>query len=272
MARMQRVRLIHSKAAEAAERAALLRSAGYRVEHEPFDPAAFKRWKRDPPDAFVVDLERMPSHGRDVALALREARPTRRIPLVFAGGEPDKVARVEKTLPDATYAGWRGIRGALKRALADPPESPVVPGNVLAGYSGTPLPKKLGVKAGMRVALAGAPADFEKTLGALPAGTRVSRRVSANADLILWFVRSAKELRAKIGRMAGRVGAGDGLWIAWPKKSSSLASDVTQDLVRKSGLARGLVDYKICAIDETWSGLKFARRKPPRDPGRARAR
>lgn len=258
---MSRVRLIHWNATEAAERAQRLEAAGHRVDHEPFDPAAFKRWKKSPPDAIIVDLERMPSHGRDVAVALRDAKATRLVPLVFAGGQPDKIARVKEALPDATYASWRGIRGALKRAIDNPPKDPLVPGNALAGYSGTPLPKKLGIKPGTRVALAGAPADFEKTLGALPADARVSRRAAPRADLILWFVKSAGELHGRIEKMADLVRDGDGLWIAWPKKSSGVATDVTQDRVRKTGLAHGLVDYKICAIDETWSGLKFARRK-----------
>jgi hypothetical protein len=130
-----------------------------------------------------------------------------------------------------------------------------------AGYSGTPLPQKLGIKPGAVVWLAGAPKDFERTLGALPAGARLVRRAPAKgADLVLLFadsrVRLARELPA-IVRALGR----DGLWIAWPKKASGVATDLGEAFVRESGLALGIVDFKICAIDATWSGLKFQRRK-----------
>lgn len=127
-----------------------------------------------------------------------------------------------------------------------------------AGYSGTPLPQKLGIKAGSSVALVDAPRGFEATLGALPDGARVRRGARA-ADLVVWFVTSRRDLDGRVARIAGLTWAG--LWIAWPKKASGVASDVSEDVVRRVGLASGLVDYKVCAIDATWSGLKFARRK-----------
>ncbi len=129
-----------------------------------------------------------------------------------------------------------------------------------AGYSGTPLAAKLGIKAGTRLALVGAPPRFERTLGALPEGVAVRRDARAAADLTVWFVRDAQALAAGVARMAARTGAG-ALWIAWPKLGSALASDLREGAVREAALAEGLVDYKVCAIDATWSGLKFARRK-----------
>lgn len=129
-----------------------------------------------------------------------------------------------------------------------------------AGYSGTPLPKKLGIKEGARVALLGAPDNFEATLGDLPQGAMARRGGRGVADLTLWFVRSRAELVRGMARHAPRA-AGSGLWIVWAKKSSPLAGDVSENDVRKSALAAGIVDFKICAVDPDWSGLRFALRK-----------
>lgn len=148
MTAMRRIRLIHWYAREAAERAARLRAAGYRVEIDPLTTDVLRRIGGKPPAAVVIDLGRIPSQGRDAALALRTSRAARRVPLVFAGGEPEKVERVRGVLPDAVYTDWRRIGGALKRAIAHPPIDPVVPESSLAGYSATPLPRKLGIRAG----------------------------------------------------------------------------------------------------------------------------
>jgi hypothetical protein len=129
-----------------------------------------------------------------------------------------------------------------------------------AGYSGTPLPKKLGIKPGTAALLVAAPEGFERTLGALPEGATLRRAGRGGAELVIWFVRSAQDLARGMTRMAARV-EGGGMWIAWPKLGSPLASDLRENLVRDAALAEGLVDYKVCAIDATWSGLKFARRK-----------
>ncbi len=132
-----------------------------------------------------------------------------------------------------------------------------------AGYSGTPLPKKLGIKEGTRVALLGAPAGFEDTLGELPHGTIARRDARGAADLTLWFVRSRAELLKGMGKLAPRA-EGSGLWIVWAKKTSPLAGDVSESDVRTTALAAGIVDFKICAVDHDWSGLRFALRKGPK--------
>lgn len=257
---MTRVRLIHWNATEAEERAERLRRAGFEPDADGFEPSSLRGLAEDPPAAVVIDLGRLPSHGREVALALRERKGTRGIPIVFVGGEAAKVERTRALLPDATYASWRGIKGALSKAIASPPAEPVVPSSRLAGYSGTPLPRKLGIKASMTVALLGAPEGFEQTLGELPEGVTLRTTARGKRELTLWFVTTTRELEAKVDRLAAAVGDG-GLWIAWPKKGSALASDVTQSDVRRVGLGAGLVDFKICAIDANWSGLRFSRRK-----------
>jgi hypothetical protein len=254
---MARIRLIHFHADEAKPRVARLREAGHRVLFGEDPPTILRKDKKNPPDAFVIDLTRMPSGGRDMGLALREAKATRQVPLVFVDGAPDKIAMVKKTLPDAVYCSWRGIRGGLKKALSAKQQKVVVPAHRLAGYSGTPLPKKLGIKDGTRVLLVAAPQDFEKTLGTLPDGASIRRR--GKGDLALWFVTRRRDLEGRIDAVAARMT--HGLWICWPKKASGMPTEVAEADVRRTGLDHGLVDYKIAAIDATWSGLKFAVRK-----------
>ena len=128
------------------------------------------------------------------------------------------------------------------------------------GYSGKALPKKLGIKPGTVVVLVRAPDAFEQTLGELPTDVTVRHRNQGMRDLTLWFTRSRAELLAGIDSMARRHKTGR-LWILWPKRASPLVSDHSESDVRRAGLTCGLVDYKICAIDDTWSGLKFATRK-----------
>ncbi len=255
-----RIRLIHWNAAEAKERAAKLRAAGYTPDARPFAPSFLRELRERRPAAVLIDLSRMPSQGRDVGIAVRHAAGTRRIPIVFVDGEPERVARVKRHLPDAVFTSWGRIRSALKRAIARPPKQPAVPPSALAGYAGTPLAKKLGIKADAVVALAGAPEGFDDTLGELPENVTLRRRARGRRDLTIWFTKSRKDLESRIDPMASHVGDG-GLWIVWPKKASGIPTDLTQSEVRRIGLNAGLVDYKICAVDTTWSGLKFAQRK-----------
>ena len=258
---MSRIRLVHWKPEEAQPRADQLAAAGYDVAYEPMDPNTLRGLAKDPPDAFVIDLTRLPSHGRDVGIYVRERKATRRVPIVFVGGAPDKVARAKERLPDAVYAAWEDAAAAIEHAIANPPDNPVVPASTLAGYSGTPLPKKLGIKPGAAVALVDAPPDFEQTLGPLPEGVELRRGVAGRPDVIMLFTRARAHLEAGAPEMRDAMPDGGRLWLAWPKKASGVVTDVSEPVVREVGLAAGLVDYKICAIDSTWSGLLFARRK-----------
>jgi hypothetical protein len=129
-----------------------------------------------------------------------------------------------------------------------------------AGYSGTPLPRKLGIRDGHRVLLAGAPADFD--LGDLPAldlhDVDVLRRAGPKPfDVIVAFTPDRRTLDRRFPELARRLVGNGGLWIAWPKRSSGLATDLDENAVRGVGLAAGLVDNKVCAVDQTWSGLRF---------------
>jgi hypothetical protein len=259
---MQRVRLIHWKEAEAGEAISRLRSAGYRIEFDPISQNLLKLIRSDPPDAIVIDLSRLPSQGRDLGIGFRQFKATRGIPLIFAAGDPGKIAGIRKLLPDAVYCEWDDIGASLKKALFSPPENPVIPGSIMAGYAGRPLPKKLGIKTGCTAVLIDAPPNFEETLGELPEKVIVRRDRPESADLIIWFTTSTADLEVRIKTMGDLLGKKASMWIAWPKKSSGKAGDLTQQDVRRIGLASGLVDYKICSIDFTWSGLLFTRRKP----------
>jgi hypothetical protein len=133
-----------------------------------------------------------------------------------------------------------------------------------AGYSGTPLPQKLGIKEGHRVAVVGAPHGF--ALGALPAGTHLQRNLAGKAalDVLVVFVTRRADLIARIATCRSRMQPAAGLWIAWPKRASGVPTDLTEDTLREVGLPQGLVDTKVCAIDDTWSGLRFVIRKENR--------
>ena len=131
-----------------------------------------------------------------------------------------------------------------------------------AGYSGTPLPKKLGIKDGSRVALLGAPERFEEVLGALPPRVSIRTKATGQADVIVLFATKFARLRTEFLK-AMKMMPDDGgmLWVAWPKKAAKMDTDLDENLIRDFGLDQGVVDTKVCAIDETWSGLRFSRRR-----------
>jgi hypothetical protein len=139
-----------------------------------------------------------------------------------------------------------------------------------AGYSGTPLPQKLGIKEAHKVALLGAPKGFDATLGALPTGATVTTTLATRAkqpplmDVLVVFVKLRADLVVHIATCRPRMQQAGGLWIAWPKKSSGVATDITEDTIRAVALPTGLVDNKVCAIDDTWSGLRLVIRRENR--------
>jgi hypothetical protein len=133
-----------------------------------------------------------------------------------------------------------------------------------AGYSGKPLPLKLGIKEAHKLAILGAPPGFE--LGALPMGVTVQRGQrsltgKALFDVLVVFTTRRADLVARIASCRPRMQQAGGLWIAWPKRSSGVATDITEDTIREVALPTGLVDNKVCAIDDTWSGLRLVIRK-----------
>jgi hypothetical protein len=127
----------------------------------------------------------------------------------------------------------------------------------MAGYSGTPLVKKLGIKEGSRAALVGAPLGFRNELEGLPTGVSFVTSVEGGLDFILFFAKTRAELMGNFSRLSAKLNPTGMLWIAWPKKASGVATDLTDAVVREVGLNAGLVDVKVCAVNEIWSGLKF---------------
>jgi len=232
----------------------LARLSGHDVEAVvPKGPADLKPLRERPPDAFVVDLDRRPSEGRSVAVQLRRYASTRPVPLVFAGGEQDQIARVRNLLPDATYVSWQGVAGGVKRAT--PLEKPVVP-STMDAYSQTELEPKLGVRDGTTLLLLGAPEGFGKAL------RRAEIVDDGPAQLVMLFSSSVADLERDFAAAKEAVAPGGTLWICWPKKASGIQSDLDQAHVRRYAMDRGLVDFKVAAIDTTWSGLRFSRKKP----------
>lgn len=134
-----------------------------------------------------------------------------------------------------------------------------------AGYSGTPLPKKLGIEQGTTLIVVDAPPGWVGATLELPGGVTAGDLRRRTADLILWFVRSQGELMQRRDAVLARLPADGALWMAWPKRSSGVATDVTEDVLRDLLLPEGIVDVKVAALDDTWSGLKFMVRKQRRD-------
>ncbi len=231
----------------------LARLDGHTVEALlPKGPDDLKALRADPPDAFVVDLDRRPSEGRSFAVMLRRYASTRPVPLVFAGGEESQVARVRNLLPDATFTSWTAVRGGL--AQAKTPAKPVVPGTMDA-YSQTELEPKLGVRDETTVLLLGAPDGFQSAL------RRAELVAQGPAQLVLLFVADSAELERDFEAAAAAIAPGGSLWICWPKKTSGRGSDLSQVAVRRHAMDCGLVDFKVASIDATWSGLRFARKR-----------
>jgi len=127
----------------------------------------------------------------------------------------------------------------------------------MAGYSGTPLIRKIGIKPGHRIHLHDHPASFLRDLGELPDAVKLEQRLADSTDVMVCFVESEAELKKQFSRVTGKLAPDGMLWIAWPKRASGRKTDLTEDVVRNVGLKAGLVDVKVCAIDEVWSGLKF---------------
>jgi hypothetical protein len=131
---------------------------------------------------------------------------------------------------------------------------------LMPGYSGTPLPKKLGIKEGFRAALVHAPEDVRAELRETLSGCEVVHEARNGLDFAMVFTESRAELAKEFKRVAKELAPAGMLWVSWPKKTSGVKTDVNENVVREIGLAAGLVDVKVCAVTDVWSGLKFVRR------------
>jgi len=225
------------------------------------------------PAALVLDLDKLPSHAREIALALRASKSARHIPILLAGslpaedGLPEKYARLRSELPDLPYTTWAGARAALVALLEQPATAaPIVPAQRV--YTAT-LAQKLSVISrseavpakARQVALIAAPDGFNELLGDLPATVTFTARIGAKTGLAICFIRSLDDLAAMLDMMTLQLPLAASAWIAYPKRATHKHLDFNENDVRNAGLAAGFVDYKICSIDGSWSGMKFAHRK-----------
>jgi hypothetical protein len=255
---MPRVRIVHWKAAEAAPLIEACRACGVDVEYLDANfPAQAKAIRAAPPDALIIDLTCRPAHGREAAIAFRRSKYARHIPLIFVDGEPEKIAAVRASLPDAAFTTRKQLCRRIQSACARPLADPVVPGGFAEQYRTRTVARKLGIKPGSIVGVFDAPRDYVGALGALPEGAEVMEDPEAVHPVTLWFVRDPRVYQAGMRRMAALAGRTK-LWVVWHKGATN---GLTQYMVRDTALEAGLVDYKICAVNAQWSGMAFARRK-----------
>jgi CheY-like chemotaxis protein len=251
------VRVIHWRAAEAGALLEECRKAGFEVDYVEGDGAAITRAIRARvPDGLVIDLSRKPSHGREVGIWLRRAKATRGVPIVFVGGEPEKVESVQALLPDAAYCEVGAVGAALRRVVqggAGRRDFVTPPGIMERGLAKTAA-QKLGIATGAAVRVVEAPRDFPELLGAVPEGVTFQEDA---APLTLWFVEGRAALLGSLREMR-LAAASTKLWLVWRKGNGR---EVTQNVLRETAREVGLVDYKICSVDARWSGMLFARKR-----------
>jgi len=252
MATPKRIVLIHWNEEEAKPRLKRLRALGFEVEWiAPRGGAGLKPFVQHPPDAFLVDLTRLPSHGRAIAVFFRQRKATRGVPIVFMGGEAEKVGKARELLPDATFLSWEDA-ARLQRDITKAEVRAAIRPNTMAEYARVPLARKLGVQEGVDTVLIGVPDEVRERLGDF--------EEARTGDRVLFFARSMRDLINGFEAAAARVRRGGGLWVMWPKKASGAGSDLTLPAIRALALESGWVDYRICSVDDTWSGMLFARK------------
>jgi hypothetical protein len=251
------VRVIHWKEAEAGPLLAACRDAGFETEYLEGDGGAICRAVRTrPPDVLAIDLSRLPSHGREVAVWLRNRKGTRHIPIVFIGGDPAKTVSVRALLPDAAYCELPKLPSALKKlAKSAPAKSPIAPPQMMDRNREKTAAEKLGITPAARVAAVDSPRDFPGLLGPLPDGVEFQEEP---APITLWFVHDREGLMESLRDMR-ELAPKTKLWLLWRKGFAG--GGLTQNALREATSAVGLVDYKICAVDARWSAMLFARKK-----------
>lgn len=247
---MARVLVIHRDIAEAAERASRLCALGFdAAAYLSLGARGFRGIRQNPPHAILIDLTRLPSYGKAMGVLLRQQKSLGLIPLVFVEGDPAKAAQVRAVLPDAVYTAWAKVEAAIRRAIRQAPREAAAPRD-----AGRPLLTKLGIGAASRVAVLHPPEGFE-----LP-GVRTQKQVG-EADVVMLFLRSSAALGRELPELAGMMRKGRRVWVLWPKKASGTPSDLTMVRIREMASEFGLVDYKVCAVDETWSGMTLGKRR-----------
>lgn len=253
---MSHVRLLHWNASEAVAIQDLLLKAGFQVDYDQtFDSVSMRKLRENPPAVFVIDLSRLPSYGREIAIARRQSPKTRQVPIVFLEGAPEKVKLIHDVLHDATYCTHIELINTLKNI--QPAQTFVKPVTMMDRYGSRTTAQKLGIIEGSTVALINPPRNITAVLDEFPGGIEL---VEQDGAVTLCFVNSADSLRADMSHVRGWA-TKTKLWILWRKKSAPGHDGVTDRLVRETGVDLRLVDYKICSVDKTWSAMLFARKR-----------
>jgi hypothetical protein len=256
---MPRVRIVHWRPAEAASLIDAVRTAGFDPEYdgEMNGPAISRAIRARLPDAVLIDLSRLPSHGREIGIWLRGIKATRHIPLVFVNGEGEKVERVRKDLPDAAFATPADLKDVLRTSCRGIAHDALVPPQVMERYKEKPAAQKLGIAAASTVAVMNAPRGYAHALGELPEGVKIFEDPPSVHPVTLWFILELESLLDALPRMRA-IAAKTKLWIVWRKGKQGR---ISQNAIRETAIEGGLVDYKICSLDVQWSGILFARKK-----------
>ena len=271
---MARVFLVHWHESELRDLAAPLTALGHEV-HGHFAMNTPPSWGGFDAQVAAISIERLPSHGREIADWVWSAKKRRHVPVVFAGGKSEKVAETKHRFPDATYCALSDLGRVVdeivggRLSTAPAPERRAKTAETAKRPSATPLARKLGIVDGVKFALVNAPRGFLKMLAA-PKGATQCKDASPDCDVIVLFTVDANVLAAGLNEHRRNLGQQASLWLAWPKRTSSLARDLSDEVVRQMGLRSGLVDVKVCAIDKDWSGLKFMVRVADRRFGQTR--
>jgi hypothetical protein len=255
-----KILLIHWNREEAEEYAAPLRQLGHElVVHS--STTHRLDWPEELPHGVVISLDRLPSHGREIAEFIRSSKKRAHVPIVFVGGKPDKVAGTQARFPNENYCTLANLAKTVSELK--PPVLSGAPKNVpaSAGYSATPLVKKLGIKEGMSLFVVNPPEEYWEWLRPLPKNVRIQESLAPKLDFIHAFFTDKDELARQWPQLKKSLAKTGILWISWPKKASKVPTNLDENFVRELGLAGGLVDTKICAVDAVWSGHKFVFRR-----------
>jgi CheY-like chemotaxis protein len=261
------VHLFHWDKDHAAFMLEKLRNAGYEVKYHTRGEGLSVRAMSNA-SAVVIDLSRLPSHGRAVATWLRGSKSTRHTPIIFVDGDQDKVAIAKQQLPDALYATTSRLMATLNKAIATPlvrpvvpTQMPVVPTQMMEGYASRSTAQKLGFAVGMTVRLIDPPANYTSVIGRLPENVEFTEH--ATCPITLWFVHDPASFKAGLAQHRA-LAKRSKLWVIWKKGNPAFNGSI----VRETARAMGLVDYKICSVDSTWSGMLFAVKKVKAKPER----
>jgi hypothetical protein len=174
-----------------------------------------RKLRNNLPAVVVIDLSRLPSQGRDIAINLGHAKATRNIPIVFVGGDQQKASQVKTHVPDALYTDYDQIHAALKEAIAHPPEVTVVPKSIFEPYRHASLAKKIGTKPNTTLVLIDPPKDFTKNLSELARSDSIQEELSDQPDLIIPFAETLKDLQNRTTKIINKLGPHGKLWITW---------------------------------------------------------